>query len=73
MHAVDIVHYQIGDDDIEAILFDGFGTFRTTGGHCATKPDAFETFRHSASVGSVVVNDQDGEFTRIKASLSFVE
>ncbi len=72
MHAIDIVHDQIGNDDIKCVLFNSGSALGPAGGDRAAIADALEAFGHGARVGSIVVDNQDSEFARIEACLGFV-
>jgi len=58
LHAVDLVHDQIGDDHVVRVLLDAFPTFRSGGGDIANVADPFQNFRHGVRVRTIVVDDQ---------------
>jgi hypothetical protein len=65
LHAVDVVHHQVGDQDIVGVLIESLLAFRSAGGHRAAITHSFQALGHRAGVGWVVVDDQQGIIFRI--------
>ena len=57
--AVQIVHHQVGDNDIVGLTFDQRRGPRTRVGHGAVVSDATQALGHSLCVSLIVVHDQD--------------
>ena len=57
--AVDVVHLQVGDDDVEVFAFDEGCPLAAGVGHRAIAADALEAFGDGLRMGLVVVDDQD--------------
>ena len=66
--AVDVVHHQVGDDDVEVLLLDDAGRLAAGGGHAAAEADPLEALGHGLGVGPVVVDDQHLGWGRRRAS-----
>ena len=56
--AADVVHHQIGDNNIEDLLLDLLGPLRAAAGDHALVAEASEPLAHGASMHNVVVDDE---------------
>ena len=56
--AADVVHHQVGDDDVELFLFELLQAFGAAAGGDAVEADPFQTVGHRQGVRLVVVDDQ---------------
>ena len=63
-HTVDIVHHQIGHDNIVGVLTEHLYAFGTRGRETTFQPNALEAFGHRAGVIFFVVHQQhpDGDW-----------
>ncbi len=64
LQPVDVVHHQVGDDDVERLLLDQLGPLRAGGGHGAVVADALQAFGDGLGVRGVVVDDQHANVAR---------
>jgi len=55
--SVDIVHHQIGNDDVEGRFLKKLRALVARGGHAATTSDTFQAFRHGLGVCPIVIDD----------------
>ena len=56
--AVDVVHHQVGDDDVEVLFLDDAGAVAAGGGHAAVEADPLQALGDGLGVGLIVVDDQ---------------
>ena len=58
LEATDVVHHQVGDDDVERLLLDLPGSLRTTANHHDLIVEPAQHLAHGAGMDDVVVDDQ---------------
>ena len=61
VEAADLVHHEVGQDDVEVLLLDEPEALAAAGGDHALVADAFEALGHGVGVGLVIVDDQDAD------------
>ncbi len=59
LESADALHDEVGDDDVEALLFDEPEPFAPTVGDDAFIPDAFEALGHGFGVRLVVIDHKN--------------
>ena len=56
VHAIDVVHHQVRDDDIVGVFFEQLRACRTGTGAGAVEPNAFDALVHRPNMVLVVVD-----------------
>jgi hypothetical protein len=55
---IDVVHLEVGDDDLEVIVGNALRSLGSRGGHRAVVPGRFEPLGQQLGVGCLVIDDQ---------------
>ena len=71
LEPADSVHDQVGDDDVEDLLFDQPEALGAAGGHDAVVADPLEALGHGRGVRLIVVDHQDADLLVHRSLLAF--